>query len=526
MDLDWLLAGIETEYGLLVEGRGADSQIDDAMALVRGFPGECFVGWDYRFESPRNDLRGFRLDRLEVDPEDAKFDAERPARPDSDVRSDRVLPNGARFYNDHGHPEYSTPESHGLGRLARLDLEGERIVHRAGQAYAEAIGAEVRLFKNNTDFHGASYGTHESYLAPRSLGFDGLYASVLPMLVARQILCGAGKAGEFAGPVSRALGAIGLGPAGREIPFQISQRADFFVEPFNAETLFRRPVFNTRDEPHADPRQWIRLHVICGDANRIPAATWRKAGLVQLAIALAVIGKAPVWHMRDPVDAFKRISRAGGAWIASGEDEWQRASAERDSPLAIELEGGSWTTAELVLESYFAAAERFLGFDPASSGIQGELRQVVVECRSLMEDLRDCRDRFRRHVDWAAKAHLMAQYVESEGVAWNDPVLQALDLEYSDIDPERGLFASLVQLGEVDAEPLSDAAEYNRAFARGLATTKFAAHLCGVTWAALTFDIEGRQTEVHLDPTARYGPELAEIQDVTSFVSRLQEIAP
>jgi len=525
MDLDWLLAGIETEYGLLVEGRGANTQIDDSMALVRGYPGECFVGWDYRFESPRNDLRGFRLDRLEVDPEDAKFDTDRLSRPDSDVRSDRVLPSGARLYNDHGHPEYATPESHSLGRLARLDLEGEQIVHRAGQAYAEAMGAEVRLFKNNTDFHGASYGTHESYLAPRSLGFDGLYESVLPMLVARQILCGAGKAGEFAGPVSRALGAVGIGSGGRNIPFQISQRADFFVEPFNAETLFRRPVFNTRDEPHADPRQWIRLHVICGDANRIPSATRRKVGLVQLAIALAVVGGAPVWRLRDPVDAFKRISRAGAAWIASGEEEWQRTSAGRDSPLAIELKGGSWTTAEQMLESYFAAAERILGLDPASGGIRGELRQVVAECRTLLENLRDCRDRFRRHVDWAAKANLLAQYVESEGVAWNDPVLQALDLEYCDIDPENGLFASLVQLGEVDAELPSDAPEYNRAFARGLATTKFAAHLCGVTWAALTFEIEGRRREVHLDPTKRYGPELAEIEDVTSFVSRLQEIA-
>lgn len=527
MNLDWLLAGIETEYGLLVEGRGADTQIDDSMALVRGYPGPCFVGWDYRYESPRNDLRGFRLERLEVDPEDAKYDAERPPRPDSDVRSDRVLPNGARFYNDHGHPEYSTPESHSLDRLALLDREGERIVHQAGRAYARAIGAEVRLFKNNTDFHGASYGTHESYLAPRSLGFEGLFAAVLPMLVARQILCGAGKAGEFAGPATRALGAIGIGD--RTAPFQISQRADFLVEPANAETLYRRPVFNTRDEPHADPREWIRLHVICGDANRIPSATRRKVGLVQIAIALAAIGQAPVWRLRDPVDAFKRISRAGGVWVATDEDDWARATLGPESPLAIELEGGSWTTAEQVLESYLAAGERFLELDPAAPGIRQELGQLVVECRSLLDDMKGCRERFRRHVDWAAKASLMSQYVEAEGIEWGNPALQALDLEYADVDPENGLFAGLVQLGEVDAAIGSEesaSAEYNRAFARGLATTKFASHLAGGTWAALTFDLDDRLVEVHLDPTKRYGPELADIDDVRTFVTRLQEIAP
>src|SRR5436309_15862199 len=105
-----ILAGIETEYGLLVEGRGAEDQIEDSHAVVRSHPDHCFVGWDYRFESPRADLRGFVQKSLNFDPEDAKFDAGRARGADMEVRSDRVLPNGARLYNDHGHPEYSTPE--------------------------------------------------------------------------------------------------------------------------------------------------------------------------------------------------------------------------------------------------------------------------------------------------------------------------------------------------------------------------------------------------------------------------------
>src|SRR5579859_2426219 len=103
-----ILAGIETEYGLFIEGRGAEEQVDDATAFVRSYPGPHFTGWDYRYESPRSDLRGFSLSRLAVDPVDARFDVGVRRGSDRDIRSDRILPNGARFYNDHGHPEYST----------------------------------------------------------------------------------------------------------------------------------------------------------------------------------------------------------------------------------------------------------------------------------------------------------------------------------------------------------------------------------------------------------------------------------
>src|SRR5690349_7974066 len=97
-----ILAGLETEYGLYVEGRGAENQVDDSMALVRAFPGKRFLGWNYRYESPRADLRGFRLDKLAYDPEDARFDTSPQRGTDQDIRADRVLVNGARLYNDHG----------------------------------------------------------------------------------------------------------------------------------------------------------------------------------------------------------------------------------------------------------------------------------------------------------------------------------------------------------------------------------------------------------------------------------------
>ncbi|MEI8281648.1 MAG: proteasome accessory factor PafA2 family protein, partial [Armatimonadota bacterium] len=259
-----ILAGIDCEYGILVKGKGADEQIEYSQTLVESFSNEgLFVGWDYRFENPRNDLRGFELKNLAIDPNDAQFDVGRQHRSSIEVRADRVLPNGARFYNDHGHPEYATPESFSIFELAQLDQIGESVVRQA----SEFSELEATLYKNNTDYHGASYGTHESYLVPRVLTFDSLYAAVTPMLIVRQILTGAGKVGS---------------EDGDWCDFQLSQRADFFVESANAETLWRRPIFNTRDEPHADPSQWTRLHVISGDANMNPTCTALRVGLVKL----------------------------------------------------------------------------------------------------------------------------------------------------------------------------------------------------------------------------------------------------
>jgi len=325
-----ILAGTETEYGLLVEGYGADQQVENAQALVRSYPDECFVGWDYRFESPRSDLRGFKLDHLAFDPTDAQFDKGKSYGSSEDIRSDRILPNGARFYNDHGHPEYSTPESFSIFELARLDQEGQSHALRATKAYESKINKPVRMFKNNTDFHKASYGTHESYLVPRSLGFQKLFDAVTPMLVVRQILTGAGKVGaEHGDPCF----------------YQISQRADFFVEAANAETLFKRPVFNTRDEAHADPQDWIRLHMISCDANMNPRCTALRVGLVKLAIHLLEVESAPIWKFASPVKSFESISK------------------DATHAFKIDLEGANWTTAYEVLESYFAAAEVHLELD-------------------------------------------------------------------------------------------------------------------------------------------------------------------
>ena len=487
-----ILAGIETEYGLLVEGYGADSQIDHSMALVRGYPGECHFGWDYQYESPRADLRGFRLERLAFDPVDAQFDAGRTYGEAHEIRSDRVLPNGARFYNDHGHPEYATPECVSIFELAKHDCAGQIVVMRAAKAFEKELGVPVHIYKNNTDYHGASYGTHEGYLVPRSVGFERLFKGLLPMMVTRQVLVGAGCVGDG---------------SSKQPSYQLSQRADYLVEPANAETLYRRPIFNTRDEAHSEPKDWMRLHVICGDANMISSATARKVGLMKLAIALTEVEFAPIWEFKDPVRAFQAISH------------------DLTFDFKVELKGRSWTNAYEILESYFAAAERFLDLDD-------EMKWVIDSSRQLLQDLRTNFSQFKREVDWAAKYAMYTDYIASESTDWRDPQLRAFDLEYHNADPEEGLHAALEQMGEVSPNPeqsdllaaLEGVEEPTRAYARGLAVSRFNDRLKGVCWRTLTFDIGGKPVEVDLMPNFEYPPQLAEAEDVETFISMLRGI--
>lgn len=473
-----ILTGIDCEYGILVEGSGAEEQVEDAQALVESFSNEgCFIGWDYRFENPRNDLRGFVLEKLAIDPNDAKFDFGRQQKSSIEVRADRVLSNGARFYNDHGHPEYSTPEAFSIFDQARFDQFGEGFVHQV----AVESGLNVTLYKNNTDYHGASYGTHESYLVPRRHSFEDLFRAVTPMLIVRQILTGAGKVGS---------------EDGEWCDFQLSQRADFFTEPANAETLWRRPIFNTRDEPHADPAKWIRMHVISGDANMHPTSTALKVGLVKLALWLLDAGEAPHWRIAKPVKALKAISR------------------DESYDFRIELEGSNWTNAYEVFESYFAAAE-------AKLDLNEEAKWTIATSRQLLGDLRSDWDSFRLSVDWAAKRHLLGQVRSEEGLSWRAPQLQAYDLEYSNIDPDSGLYYALREMGEV-VEPdfISITTPSSRALARGLAVQKFGQYLTSVGWRGLMFGEEF----VELRPDVTYPDSIRDISDVETFIQTLKDI--
>lgn len=402
------LIGIETEYGLYVEGHSASDQVEDASEFIKCLPISAFRGWDYSFESPRSDIRGFKVDKLAIDPIDAQWDEGRQT-PESQLREDRVLINGARFYNDHGHPEYSTPECLRLLDLVAHDLAGERIVNATAEEFEKKIGKKVKVYKNNSDFHGASYGTHENYLVSREVSAESLIQGLLPFLVVRQVLVGAGKVGS---------------EVGKPCKYQISQRSEFFHEVANVETLYRRPIFNTRDEPHCDTQKWMRLHVICGDANRMPWCTAMKAGMLKLVLDLIELGECPKWRIKNPVRVISEISKDESfAW-------------------KIELEGSSWTTALEILESYLRCSEHFLG------GRDNETDWIINEWRQALEDISKDKYLLKDRVDWVAKLSLLEDFAFSEG-KWKNDVMQALDLEYHNIDKSKSLFHALQDMGLV-----------------------------------------------------------------------------
>lgn len=377
--------------------------------------------------------------------------------------------------------------------MVRDDEAGQLEVLAAGRAYTAQSGRSVKLYKNNTDFHGASYGTHESYLVPRKTGFERLCAALMPLLVARQILTGAGKVGF---------------EHGRACVYQISQRADFFAEPVNLETLYRRPVFNTRDEPHADPAEWIRLHVISCDANMMPSCTARRVGLIKLGLLLAQHGDVPLWSLADPVRSFEEVSKDNGF------------------EFRVPLKGGSWTTCYEILESYLAAAECSLPTDLGSPILKSELDWLIQDCRSLLDLLRADFASFSRRVDWAAKRRLLETVMDEEGLDWKAPNLVSYDLEYHNIDPEEGLYFAWDHMGEVEHSlPPPIEAPLTRAWARGLAVRKFAEYLVTGCWRTLTFELAGKGIRVDLHPDVEYPASLSEIEDVRDFISALEAIS-
>ena len=251
--------GTETEYGIVVRGDPGFNPAVASSLVVNSYPGtRVKIQWSYEEESPGRDARGFGHDSFGVvDPEGAVVNS--------------VLANGARLYVDHAHPEYSAPESYDPLEAALYDKAGERVMYAAVEAASNLAGKRVSLYKNNSDGKGNSYGAHENYLLSRETPFGEVIRFATPFLVTRQIFTGAGKVGsENDRP---------------DVDFQITQRADFFEEEVGLETTLKRPIINTRDEPHADSGRYRRLHVIIGDASMSETQTFLKLGSAAAVLA-------------------------------------------------------------------------------------------------------------------------------------------------------------------------------------------------------------------------------------------------
>ncbi|MCC6234431.1 MAG: proteasome accessory factor PafA2 family protein [Verrucomicrobiales bacterium] len=458
--------GIETEFGIARGDRPDLDVVAESIALVRSAtePG-ILMRWDYAAENPHRDMRGFEVEELRQDFDEARYVSQDSQRALSftEIKSDLVFGNGARFYNDHAHPEYCTPECARFEDAVVHDRAGERLVMACAAELTRQRGETVRVYKNNTDFCGHSYGCHENYLVPRALEWQSLANAIQGFLVTRQIFAGAGK---FAVEEEDRFVSHG---------FQIAQRSDFFSELQSVDTMQRRPIINTRDEPHADPLRWRRFHVILGDANMMPFATWLKIGTTALVLeAIALAPRDPWPTLAAPLDALRSISRDPSF-------QWPVRLAQGAASSALEVQAAC-------LQQVRRRCDLSLPH-----------RALLVEAwdeilRDLDHDPLTCADR----LDWVAKRQWIRQFQESEGIADEDPWLRSLDLEYHRLDPAEGLFFALEQSGAVRPLPLPDCGPAaieramheppsdTRAAVRGLCVSKFGAAVENAQWDHVT----------------------------------------
>jgi proteasome accessory factor PafA2 len=464
--------GLETEYGITVSGAESVDVVAESIELVRRYTEHgAHMKWDYALEDPHLDARGFRAKELLQDTDESAYyeiDKDRPLTFE-EIKSDLVLSNGARFYNDHAHPEYSTPECTTVWQIIAQDKAGERILDECSRRRNQKLeaGQAVRLYKNNTDFVGHSYGCHDNYLMRRDIAWDRIVSGVLPFLITRQIFAGAGK-----------MGIETEGSASQPGIYQISQRADFFSALVSIDTMNRRPLVNTRDEPHADIGRYRRFHVILGDSNMSEWATAMKIGTTSLVLELIERGDVPQLEIAQPIEANKSISRDQTYnWI-------------------IELKDGRKISAIDVQRIYLKAASQM------ANGRPEEQHWVLREWENILNDLERGALSTHDRVDWAAKKLLLNALQEEEKLSWSDPWLQAIDLEYHNVDLDRGLFYELVRQGSVRRVVTEDdikmaifhPPETTRAFFRGRSVARFTAQIESIQWDEIVF-FNGTQSQ-------------------------------
>lgn len=339
-------------------------------------------------------------------------------------RSSNVfLRNGSRLYLDVGsHPEYATAECDDLIQLVTHDRAGERIlegllVDAEKRLHEEGITGDVYLFKNNTDSAGNSYGCHENYLVGRHGEFQRLADSILPFLVSRQIICGAGKVQQTP----------------RGAVYCVSQRADHIWEGVSSATTRSRPIINTRDEPHADAERYRRLHVIVGDSNMSETTTLLKVGSCDLVLKMLEAGTV----MRDltlenPIRAIREISH------------------DPTGKRLVKLANGRELSAIQLQSEYFERARDFaeqhsLLDDPSSHAAK------VVELWQRAIQAVDTGDlaAIDQDIDWVIKLKLLDRYMAKHNLTLSDARVAQLDLAYHDITRTRGLFYLLERHGRV-----------------------------------------------------------------------------
>jgi len=352
------------------------------------------------------------------------------------------------------------------------------------RSLAQVPGGEVVLYKNNVDGKGASYGTHENFLVDRALPFGTLVELLTPFLVTRQVFAGSGR--------------VGLGPTGAEAGFQLSQRADYIEAEVGLETTLRRPIVNTRDEPHADRTRWRRLHLIIGDANLFEVATFLKLGTTSLVLWV-------LEHLDELAEAgVPARAELAALRLADPVADVQRVSRDLSLAATLELADGRRLTALQVQEAYADVVARSVAALGAGAGVAGggadaETADVLDRWRSVLTRLATDPATCAREVEWVAKRRLLERMRSRDGIGWDHPRLHALDLQWTDVRPERGIYHRLVASGAVerlvDDELVADAVHHapadTRAWFRGEVMARYADQVSAASWDSVIFDVPG-----------------------------------
>ena len=502
------IMGVETEYGVSTPSQAGVNHMVASSQVVNGYAGGTPEGqardrrtrWDFEEENPLRDARGFEVGLGGSD--------HLPGEPDDELGlANVILTNGARLYVDHAHPEYSTPEVTNPRDVVIWDKAGERVMELAAQRALAIPGtAPIQLYKNNTDNKGASYGTHENYLMARKTPFAEIVRHLTPFFVSRQVVVGAGR--------------VGIGQEGRVHGFQLSQRADFFEVEVGLETTLKRPIINTRDEPHADPEKYRRLHVIIGDANLSEISTYLKVGTTNLVLSMIEDG----WFKQNGLDL--TVDNPVSSLRAVSHDPSL-------THLLTLRDGRSLTAVQLQLE-YCEHARKHVE-DKYGSDADTDTVEMLARWESTLERLASDPMSLADELDWVAKLSLLEGYRQREGLDWDAPKLHLVDLQYSDVRQDKGLYNRLVARGSMKTlvtEAEVQAAVTNppvdtRAYFRGRCLAKYPTQVAAASWDSLIFDVgrESLQRVPTLEPLrgtkAHVGELLDRCDDAQALVDTL-----
>ncbi len=498
------IIGIETEYGIMVRGSSEWNPVSASSLLINAYLGSHGTGsvnertapiaWDFVDETPGADARDILPPEFAMPPEVETH------------LVNAVLTNGARYYVDHAHPELSTPECSNALDVVLYDRAAELIGIQSMQASQALLppDQELVLYKDNTDRKGNAYGCHENYLLDRNIPFGQIVIGATWHFVSRQIFTGSGKVGtELAGLTIR------------DVPYQITQRAEHFEEEVGLETTLKRPIVNTRDEPHADSQRYRRLHVIVGDANMAQFATFLKVGTSAMVFAMIEDGALDLEReFTDPVRAMHQVSH------------------DLSLRQPLELNRGKTMTALEIQFDLLEQAEKYTalrGFGNVGGDDVG--RRVLEAWDRVLTGLESDPDSVAHMVDWLAKKRLLDGFRDRHGCGWDDSRLRALDLQYHDMRPAKCLArrAGLETLvDDADAERATRVPPPDtRAYFRGRCLSKYAESVVAANWDSIVFDIgdDPLRRVPMMEPTrgteAHVGTLLDESDTVAELLERL-----